>query len=316
MTPEELDKIEALVKAATPGQWRSTWCDTTKDDAEHGLDITIETDAPGRVGFRRGVVSVFDFNGKFAGCTEPDAEAIAALHNAAPALIAAARQIAGYEAECAEIDQVLGRALGYPLAPGSEVTVRTGEHTPASLAMEAAREVGQLRAKLTAAQMESSAYSNALRRQRDHDERIAKVKAIREETGCGLKEALDIVNGEPRVAQQVAQSMAAEENRMRATVDAQTAIIVDLKVEKAGLEVDVERLRAFVPKWSKDGDSYGLYVGTARIGLIDSQGYGWARIGPHPDICYQPVTLPGPVAEAARAVCVKLGIPDVGVPNE
>lgn len=105
----------------------------------------------------------------------------------------------------------------------------------------------------------------------------------------------------------------AEAARLRATVDAQTAIIVDLKVEKAGLDVKVERLRTFAPVWSNVDDGYGLYVGTAWIGLIDSRGYGWARIGPYPEICYQPGTLPHSVAEAARAVCARLGIPDVGV---
>jgi hypothetical protein len=102
-------------------------------------------------------------------------------------------------------------------------------------------------------------------------------------------------------------------DRMDLDPSPQTAIIVDLKVEKAGLDVKVERLRTFAPVWSNVDDGYGLYVGTAWIGLIDSRGYGWARIGPYPEICYQPGTLPHSVAEAARAVCSRLGIPDVGV---
>lgn len=77
---------------------------------------------------------------------------------------------------------------------------------------------------------------------------------------------------------------------------------------------EVERLRAFVPRWRKVDDGHGLYVGTARIGLIDSMGYGWARVGPHPEICHQadPVN-PYTTETAARAVCARLGIPYVPV---
>ena len=73
------------------------------------------------------------------------------------------QQIRGYQAEVAEVDQTLGRALGYPTlgpeAGGDHGTVCTGESTPASLAAEAAgkldrlaAEVGRLRQALSLVQ--------------------------------------------------------------------------------------------------------------------------------------------------------------------
>ena len=215
MTPSEIDKLERIVKAATPAPWRderepfpvrNPWF-----ERHDGAPIESRG-TPFGLGVAVGVTA------------EPrDAAAIAALHNAAPALIDAARDLlwheerngtraeqeaedaeldaerarvdalsdeeciaelategidydasrkkfdvmlkvcaeradlerklddvtrraAGYEMECAEIDQVLGRALGYPSNPDDADGVCTGEHTPASLAVEAAREVERLRA--------------------------------------------------------------------------------------------------------------------------------------------------------------------------
>ena len=106
---------------------------------------------------------------------------------------------------------------------------------------------------------------------------------------------------------------AEEAERLRATVDAQTAIIVDIKVEKAGLEVDVERLRAFVPVWrmkrySPSAVTWRLFIGTTAIpdtglhpiddGRVFASGDGEG----YPDI-----------ATAARAVCTALGIPYVPI---
>lgn len=72
-----------------------------------------------------------------------DVRAVVRERNEAVALISTVRaQNAGYAAELAEVDQVLGRALGYPtMGPevgGDHTTVCTGEHTVVTLAMEAA----------------------------------------------------------------------------------------------------------------------------------------------------------------------------------
>lgn len=59
--------------------------------------------------------------------------------------------IAGYEAECAEIDQTLGRALGYPPNPDGAPGVCTGDHTPASLAAEAAGRIAEAESTIASA---------------------------------------------------------------------------------------------------------------------------------------------------------------------
>lgn len=106
---------------------------------------------------------------------------------------------------------------------------------------------------------------------------------------------------------------AREVERLRATVDAQTAIIVGLKVEKAGLEVDVERLRAFVPRWRRE-DEYTHYL------MLDPVALGGIK-GPHPGSGKwgamvdddEDLTKHPDIETAARAVCARLGIPYVPV---
>lgn len=68
------------------------------------------------------------------------------------------RLVAGYQRECDEVEQLLGKALGYPLADhticarcdpvtgctcGTPIVV-VGEHTPASIAADAANRVAEL----------------------------------------------------------------------------------------------------------------------------------------------------------------------------
>lgn len=71
--------------------------------------------------------------------------------------------------------------------------------------------------------MERDAYARQLAQERHTDARIARVKAIRQETGCGLKEALDIVNGDVALAATTARTLRdqaldalAEVDRLRA----------------------------------------------------------------------------------------------------
>jgi hypothetical protein len=63
------------------------------------------------------------------------------------------RQIKGYQSECRDVEQALGRALGYPRFcddqknfPGSTDAdgVCVGEHTPATVAESAARRIAEL----------------------------------------------------------------------------------------------------------------------------------------------------------------------------
>lgn len=67
--------------------------------------------------------------------------------------------VRGYQTELAEVDQTLGRALGYPTAGpeigGDHSTVCTGESTPASLAAEAERELDRRRWQLAAARADA-----------------------------------------------------------------------------------------------------------------------------------------------------------------
>lgn len=67
-------------------------------------------------------------------------------------LLELVRQACGYQAELAEVEQTLGAALGYPVAGpeigGAGTGVMVGEHTPATLAAEAARELELLRERV------------------------------------------------------------------------------------------------------------------------------------------------------------------------
>ena len=87
MTPEEIDELERLMTAATPGPW--AW---TRDDASlltlHGADAMED-----HVLTTQRCMACAD---RGAPCLDPshnNAAAIVALHNAAPALIAAAREV-------------------------------------------------------------------------------------------------------------------------------------------------------------------------------------------------------------------------------
>lgn len=67
-----------------------------------------------------------------------------------------------------------------------------------------------------AARLEARAYGNALARQQADDERIRRVKAIREETGCGLSEALAIVNGNTELAVKLHRTLVEERDELHA----------------------------------------------------------------------------------------------------
>lgn len=89
---------------------------------------------------------------EYPGQVVRDVEAVVRERDEAVALISTLRaQNQGYAAELAEVDQILGRALGYPtMGPevgGDHTTVCTGEHTPASLAGEAASRIMVLEAR-------------------------------------------------------------------------------------------------------------------------------------------------------------------------
>jgi hypothetical protein len=90
----------------------------------------------------------------------PDAEFMAHARADIPALIAEVRtlrgKIDGYDRECHEVEQTLGKVLGYPWYKDSldvfpDATeaegVCTGEHVPASIAAEAAGVILRLRAE-------------------------------------------------------------------------------------------------------------------------------------------------------------------------
>ncbi len=70
------------------------------------------------------------------------------------------RMIRGYQHECDQVEQVLGKALGYPWYKDDQVNfpeateasgVCVGEHTPTTIAMEAARMIGRLQSIARAA---------------------------------------------------------------------------------------------------------------------------------------------------------------------
>lgn len=83
MTPPELDQLEALVKAMTPGPWKQ--CSASEGRCLCGLVWSIPADLS--------VASVKDWGGSgTAADSLDDGAGIVALVNAAPALIALARE--------------------------------------------------------------------------------------------------------------------------------------------------------------------------------------------------------------------------------
>lgn len=83
------------------------------------------------------------------------------------------RQIKGYQSECREVEQTLGRALGCPRFcddqnnfPGSTNAdgVCVGEHTPATIATEAARRIADLNREARAYYDEAAAGWTNFRR--------------------------------------------------------------------------------------------------------------------------------------------------------
>jgi len=64
----------------------------------------------------------------------------AALDRVAAKFSEQEQRIAAYEAECFDVEQDLGRALGYPvMAPEEGGDVDVGDHTPSTIAAEAAQ---------------------------------------------------------------------------------------------------------------------------------------------------------------------------------
>lgn len=58
----------------------------------------------------------------------------------------AERKTSGYRLECHAVEQIIGRALGYPKYPNdSSDQVCIGDHSPASIASEAANKIDTLR---------------------------------------------------------------------------------------------------------------------------------------------------------------------------
>lgn len=94
----------------------------------------------------------------------------------------------------------------------NEPPMRWGSDCPIAL-REALADVTKER---DAARLEARAYGNALARQQADDERIRRVKAIREETGCGLSEALAIVNGNTELAVKLHRTLVEERDELHA----------------------------------------------------------------------------------------------------
>lgn len=88
MTEDELDRLEALASAATPGPWESTW---NQVDVDGETEDVITTSEPREQ--YRSVVGTFWYDGLHAGCKEQDAAFIAACREAVPKLIAEVRRI-------------------------------------------------------------------------------------------------------------------------------------------------------------------------------------------------------------------------------
>lgn len=85
--------------------------------------------------------------------------------------------------------------------------------------------------------LERDAYARQLAQERHTDARIARVKAIRQETGCGLKEALDIVNGDVALAATTARTLRDQALDALAGVDR-------LRAENEGLRAERDSARA------------------------------------------------------------------------
>jgi hypothetical protein len=215
MTPEELDKLDALVKAATPGPWMLTGDSTLVNVTHTTRDVWT---------FPR---------------TEADMVYLSGLLDAAPALIAAARDLAWHEdrhgtrAEQEAEDAVLDADL-------ARIDALSDEECKAELAAEGI----------------------------DYD-------AARKKLDVTLK----------------------------------------LCAERADLKREVERLRAFVPVWRREDEhTLHLTVGPVALGGV---------MGPHPEsgkwgamVMDEEVPTEHPdLLTAARAVCARLGILDVGVPD-
>lgn len=100
------------------------------------------------------------------------------------------RQADGYARECHEVEQALGKALGYPwykddpdIFPGAtgEDGVCTGVHTPAGIAAEAAGEIGRLRADLERANQSAENFRTSARlRQGRLDTAMAETDRLRD----------------------------------------------------------------------------------------------------------------------------------------
>ena len=113
--------------------------------------------------------------------------------------------------------------------------------------VDAGGEIERLTAERDAARLEARAYGNALAREKNQDERIRRVKAIREETGCGLKEALDIVNGSPTVVAVVGLTLVQEVDRLA------TALATAKNEERAAFSAYAHQRAA---EWQSVGAQY------------------------------------------------------------
>ena len=262
MTPEELDKIESLVKAATPGPWMLTGDSTLVNVTHTTRDVWT---------FPR---------------TEADMVYLSGLLDAAPALIAAARDLAWHEdrhgtrAEQEAEDAVLDADL-------ARIDALSDEECKAELAAEgidydAARKKLDVTIKLCAERADLNREVERLRAQVEAD------RSLR------------------RIAANIADMPASDDPPPWDSI---------CEAHIAPMRAEIERLRAFVPRWERSGANWRLYTGVALIGEIDGMGFGWARVGVGSVLCYSPVNGRPDVTEAARAVCARLGISDVGVPD-
>lgn len=233
MNAEEIDELERLMTAATPGPW--SW---TRDDASmltlhgaDGMEDHILTTQRCKACADRG-----------APCLDPshsNAAAIVALHNHAPALIAAARDLAWHEdrhgtraeqeAEDAELDADLAR-----------IASLSDEECKAELAAEGI----------------------------DYDAARKKFDAM-----------------------------------------------IKVCAERAELKREVDRLRAFMPRWKREDGMWTLRVGTLMVARISQFDGGIVPVVREDNGGRRVLDSAPDVESAARAVCDRLGIPDVEVPS-
>jgi hypothetical protein len=96
MTSEELDALEKLEKAATPGPWH----EYSNHDSVYGTQIGMIDDADSPHDVFQLADTSFDED-----TSNTNAELMAALRNAAPALIAAARENADLRAKLADAEK-------------------------------------------------------------------------------------------------------------------------------------------------------------------------------------------------------------------